>query len=204
MAWELLTETPALLKPGHVVHFGQKWPAAFAEKWFRVAIAQEIKYSVSKIVGPNATYDLDFTKPASGGVNDTYLSLLPENAHSLYEILMGIKGPMTVYPRYNNSFFLKLETALCQPDPTDSRLWMLGGYTADDSPFASPRLREHTVHDQTPPQLRLFNPQRDNDKGVFRFIVNRCKVEEIKNLQTLSEQEKRVARELKEFEVFTW
>ena len=146
----------------------------------------------------------DRTKPAGGGVSDTYLSLLPESSQSLYEVLMGIKGLMTVFPRYNNSFFLKLETAGCVPDPTDSRLKLLGGYSVDDSPYRAPRLREHTVKDQTPPQLRLFNSLRDNDKVVLHFIVNRCRVEEIKNLGTLTEQERRVAREIKYFEVFTW
>lgn len=205
MAWELFAETPGLLRTGHVVHFSEKWAKEWAGKWFKVLLGQPISYDVTKIVAPGSgnTYDLDFGAPAAGDVSATYLSLLPTSPHTVYEILMGIKGLVAIYPRYNNSYWLKLETALCVPDPTDSRRKFLGAYRSIDSPYYEPRLRVHTIKDQTPPQLRLFNDFSMDESSIMRFIVNRCKVEEVYE-GAISEQERRVAREVKHFDIFTW
>lgn len=207
MAFELLTEVPSLLREGHVVRFTEKWDKAWAKKYFRILIAQQIEYDVHRIVAPgtgSSSYqDISFDSPAGGGVSAAYLSLLPENPETIYEILIGFKGLCLAYPRYNNSYALKLETTQVLPDLTDDSLRFIGFYDEVHSPYYALKLREHTVKDQSPPELRLFNPMVNDEKFVMRFIVNRCKVEEVA-VAALTEQEKRVAREIKHFSVFTW
>lgn len=203
MAIELLTEIPSLLRPGYVVRFSASWEKEWASKWFRVLRTQQIKFDVPRIVDAAGTLDLDFSAPAGGGVGNTNISLLPESSKSIYEIVIGLKGLIAVYPRYNNSYFLKLEATGVLPDVTDANLRWLGFFDQDDSPFAQSRLREYTVKDQTPPVLRLYNQHGQTEKLVLRFICNRCRVEEVAESQ-LTEAERRLARHIEHFDLFTW
>jgi len=203
VAIELLAEMPSLLKERHIVHFGEGWPDTFKNKFFRVARPQQIEYTATYIITADDTFDLDFDKPSGGGVDGTYKSLLPVSSSTLYEILIGFKGLPVVYPRYNNSYFGKLEVANVLPDTTDDRLKYLGFYSQLQSPFCSPKLREYTVVEQQPPQLRLFNNMPNDERLVIRFVVNRCKVEKVDE-RNLNPAEKERARELQYHTVFTW
>lgn len=207
MAFELLTEVPRLLREGHVMHFSVKWPSDWAGKYFRVDIAQQMEYHVHRIVAPGtsapANQDISFDKPAGGGVSNAYISLLPESDETVYEMLMGIKGVVLVYPRYNDEYFLKLEVSGVHPDLTNVDLRFLGGYGQAHSPYYAPKLREHTVTDQTPPVLRLFNPVMNDEAIDLVFTVNRCKVSEVTEA-SLSAEERRVAREIRHFATYIW
>jgi len=207
MAFELMTEVPSLLREGYVMYFDDKWAKEWAKKYFRVEIAQQMEYHTSRIVAPGtsapANQDISFDKPAGGGVSNTYMSLLPESSETVYEILMGIKGLVLVYPRYNDRYFLQLEVTGVQPDLTNSLLRFLGCYTHEHSPYYAPKLREHTVTDQTPTVLRLFNPFVNDETIDLRFIVNRCKVVEVAEAD-LTDQERRAARKIRHFNSYIW
>ena len=153
MAVEKLNESPALLQEGHIVKFSASWPEAYENKYFRAILTQQSEYEVQNIVsaGSSNTYDVDFGNNPTGGVNATYMSLIPTRALSMYEILIGIKGRPILYFRYNNSFFNKLEQAQALPTPSDVRLKYLGFYSEFHSPYVDPRLRDYTVKDMSSP-----------------------------------------------------
>lgn len=205
MAVELLPETPTLLKERHVIHFSPGWPAVWEKKFFRVALTQQVEYEATYIIsaGSGNTYDVDFDKPSTGGVSAAYKSLLPTSPDTVYEILIGIKGLVVIFPRYNNSYFGKLEVSNVVPDPADTSLKYLGFIGERQSPYYSPRLREYTVKDVQPPALRLFNNMPNEERVVLRFIVNRCRVDTVSE-GNLSREERERAREAKHFSIFTW
>ena len=191
MAVELLTETPRLLQDGHYIAFEGGWPADKNNKWFRVERAQQIKLDIPRIVASGSSIDLDFSAPAAGGIADLSISLLPTGGDTLYELLIGMKGNVFMYPMYNNSYFQKLDVTNVAPDTGDRNLRYLGFFDENDSPFEAPRLREHVVKDQQPPVLRLYNDQIVDEPLVIRFIVNRCK---LIPTNAPSEELRRVAR----------
>jgi len=193
MALELLTETPRLLQDGHYVAFEGGWPTSTGKdnKWFRVERAQQIKLDIPRIVSSGGSIDLDFSAPSGGGIGDLNLSLIPTGGDTLYELLIGMKGNVFMYPMYNNSYFQKLEVTNVAPDTGDRNLRYLGFFDENDSPFEAPRLREHVVKDQQPPVLRLYNDQTVDEPLVVRFIVNRCR---LVPANTPSEDLRRVAR----------
>jgi hypothetical protein len=205
MAFELLVETPPLLKEGHIVHFGPGWATERQGKTYRVEVAQQMEYDVDRIVSPGSgstSYqDVSFDKPATGKVSNDYISLLPISPDSLFELLIGIKGLVYAYPRYNNAYFLKLEASGAIPDLTDADLAFLGFYDHIQTPYYSPTLREYTVKDMEAPVLRLYNPMIEDEKVILRFIVNRLKVKEIRDP---SDQEMKVAREIRHFSAMKW
>lgn len=205
MAFELLSETPPLLRSGHVVFFEDKtWDPKYAGKWFRVVRAQQVPYNIGRIVSANASIDLDFSAPAGGGVGDTNLSLLPDHAEELFEILFGIKGTPLVYPRYQNQYFLSLAVTNVIPDTGDANLRYLGFYNQDDSPFDEPRLREHIVKDNGGvPVLRVYNDFATDEKIVLRAIVNRIRMDEVKATAVSPEVQLR-ARRLKHHKSFAY
>ena len=155
------------------------WPEAKDNKWFRVDRAQQMRYDVPRIVLSGASIDLDFSVPAGGGVGNTNLSLMPQNVHTLYEMLLGFKGIPLIYPMYNNSYYLKLEATNVLPDTGDANLRYLGNYDEDDSPLEAPHIREHVVKDQQPPVLRVYNDSFVDEPLVLRFIVNRLLLTQI-------------------------
>ena len=203
MAFELLTETPALLREGHAIFFEGGWPASTAknQKWFQVERTQQIKLDIPRIVSSGGSIDLDFSAPAGGGITDLNLSLLPTNGDTLYEMLVGLKGLVSVYPMYNNSYFQKLEVTNVAPDTGDRNLRYLGFYDELDSPYESPRLREYVVKNQQPPVLRLYNDQIGDEVLIMRFIINRCRLVET---SARSEEVRRVARVAKYHAWFGW
>lgn len=205
MAWELLTEVPQLLKEGYVMHFTDQWKKEWEDKWFKVQIAQQIRYDVSRtlLIGTSDYLDVSFQEPGTGTVSNDKISLRPYSPHTVYEILLGIEGLCRVYPMYNNDYFQKLEENGVVPKLTDASLAHMGFFTSEISPYWAPKLREYTVKDQEPPVLRLWNPWTVEEKCILHFTVNRCKVLEV-NPQTLSEIDKRAAREVKYFTKFTW
>ena len=182
MSWELHMQTPPLLKEGQYIKFLGDWPAqgdTLNGRWFKVDLAQQVKFDVNRIIPTGSSIDLDFSKPAGGGFSETQLSLLPERQGNVFELLLGFKGLPLVYPQYNNTFFLKLESTQVIPTLTNERGRYLGFWDEDDSPFDAPRLREYTVKDQEPPVLRIYNDMVDDDRIVLRFIVNRLKLVEV-------------------------
>lgn len=203
MAWELLTETPPLLREGHILRFIGAWPDRYKDRWFRADLSQQIKYDVTRIVGAGTSFDVDFRSPSGGGVSDSQVSLLPERQNTVYEILLGLKGNPLVYPQYNNSFYLKLEVTGVLPTLTHSQLRYVGFYDEDDSPVESPRLREYTVHDQEPPVLRLYADTDLDERLTMRFIVNRLLITEIDKSQLSADLQSR-ARVAKYHNLFTY
>jgi hypothetical protein len=181
MAWEQLSSTPLLLREGHYIFFTGGWPVASGKegKWFQIARAHQIKYDVNRIVATAASIDLDFIAPAAGGVADKSLSLLPISPDNMYEILLGIKGNVLVYPIYNNSYFQKLEVSNVIPDTANFRLRYLGYWDEEDSPYNRPTLREHLVKDQQPPVLRLYNDMFVDEPCQLRFLINRVHLVEV-------------------------
>lgn len=201
---ELLVDTPMLLKDGHIVHFGEGWRNEKENKFFKVAIAQQLTYDVIRIVSPGSAniQDVSFMAPNQGGVSNDYISLLPVNTKTLYEIIIGFKGICMVYPRYANRYQLQLEESQVLPTPSDTTYlaWM-GYFDAEGSPYWSPKVRVYTVKDQEPPHWYLFNPYQDDEKIVIRNIVNKCQLAPIKEP---TEQERRVAREVTYYTKFIW
>lgn len=201
MAFELLTETPPLLREGHVISFIGGWPSSKDNKWFTIDRSQQIKYDVARIVAADSSIDLDFRPPSGGGLGDKNLSLIPEKDQTCYELLLGFRGNVLVYPMYANSYFGKLETTNVVPDTTNARLRYLGFYDEDDSPFSAPRLREHVVTDQEPPVLRIYNDHPVDERLVIRVIVNRVMLRQV---NTVPEDLRRVARVAKYHQYFTF
>ena len=193
MAFELLTEVPALLREGHFVFFEGGWPDETHknQQWYQVQRTQQIKLDIPRIVTAGSSIDLDFSAPSGGGIGDLNLSLLPTKPDTLYEILLGLKGLPLLYPMYNNSFYQKLEVTNVTPDTANANLRYLGFYDELDSSFEAPRLREYVVKDQQPPVLRLYNDQTLDEVLILRFIINRCK---LVVTRVRSEEIRRVAR----------
>ena len=196
MSFELLSEVPTLLRPGHLVYFkDQGWHSNYKGKWFTVGQAQQIKYDIGRIVDANSSIDLDFVAPASGGVSATSLSLVPTKEDTLYEQLWGIRGTPLVYPRYNNTYFLKLEVTNVAPDTGDERLRYLGFYDEADSPFEQMRLREYVVKDNDGvPVLRVYNDLDVAEPIDLRVIVNRVQLEKVASPQSIPDAMKGRAR----------
>lgn len=204
MAWEQLTETPPLLRPGHILRFLGAWPTAYQDKWFRVDLAQQIKYDVTRIVSSGGSgFDVDFRIPSAGGVSDSQISLLPERSRSVYEVLLGLKGNVLVYPRYNNTFYLKLEASQVLPTLDGAQLRYLGFWDEDDSPLETPRLREYLVHEQEAPVLRLYTDLPDEERETLRFIVNRLFLTEI-DPRSLSQEMQARARVAAHFSLYNY
>jgi hypothetical protein len=203
MAFELLTETPALLREGHFVFFTGGWPESTGkeQRWYQVERAQQIKLDIPRIVTAGSSIDLDFAAPSGGGIADLNLSLLPTGGDTLYEILVGLKGLPFVYPMYNNSYFQRLEVTNVYPDTGDRNLRYLGFFDEADSPFEAPRLREHVVKDQQPPVLRVYNDQTLDEALIIRFIINRCRL--VLTTQR-SEEVRRLARVVKHHQWFIY
>ena len=205
MAFELLTDVPSLLREKHVMHFSEKWDVKWAGKYFRVEVAQQMEYHVHRIVAPGtsapANQDLSFSPPAGGGVSNTRLSLLPDSPDTVYEMLLGIKGLVLILPMYNDRYYLRLEESGAHPDLTNVDLRFLGNYGQAHSPYYAPKLREYTVKDQTPLVLRLFNPLMNDEAIDIVFTVNRCKVAP---LAAPTEEERRIAREIRHFATYIW
>lgn len=203
MTWELLTDTPPLLREGHYITFQGGWPAPTAREgyWFRVEIAQPVKYDVNSIIASAASVDLDFSIPAGGGVGAKNLSLMPTNPLTAYELLLSLKGNCLVYPMYNNSYYLRLEATNVVPSVTDARLRYLGFYDEEDSPLDHPRLREIITYNQQAPVLRLYNDQFLDESMILRFIVNRLKLAEA---HPPPEEIRRVARVARYFPSYSW
>lgn len=203
---ELLVDTPSLLKEGHIVHFSDKWGSDKAEKFFKVLRAQQLMYDVSRIVSPASAniQEISFMAPNQGSVDNDYISLLPVNTKTMYEILIGFKGICMAYPRYSNRYFLSLETSQVLPTPSDTTYlaWM-GYFDATQSPYYAPKVRVYTVKDQEPPHWYLFNPYQDDEKIVIRNIVNKCLLDLIPEAK-LTERDKAVAREVTYFTKFIW
>jgi hypothetical protein len=201
---ELLVDTPMLLKEGHIVHFGEGWRNEKERKFFKVLVTQQLTYDVIRIVAPgNANIqDVSFMAPNQGGVSNDYISLLPVNTKTLYEILVGFKGIPMVYPRYANRYQLQLEESQVLPTPSDTTYlaWM-GYFDAEGSPYYAPKVRVYTVKDQEPPHWYLFNPYQDDEKIVIRNVVNKCQLEKLENP---TEQQVRVAREVTYYTKFIW
>jgi len=182
VAFELLVDTPPLLRKGQYITFTGGWPEASLKKegdWFRVTAAQQVKYDVNRLVASGSSLDLSFEIPAGGDVSNTALSLLPMSSETCYELLIGLKGNCLVYPMYDNSYFLRLEATNVIPDTSLERRRYLGNYDEDDSPFERPRLREHVVKDQVPPVLRVYNDMFTDEPMIFRFWVNRLRLEKV-------------------------
>ncbi len=201
---ELLVETPSLLKDGYIVHFGDGWRNDKANKYFRIKQTQQLPYDVSRIVatGNGGIQDISFEAPNNGGVNNSYISLLPVNTKTLYEILVGFKGTPMIYPRYANRYQLQLEESQVLPTPTDTEyLAWLGYFDANQSPYYAPKVRVYTVKDQEPPHWYLFNPYQDDEKVIIKNIVNKCLLEP---LPEPTETEKRVAREVTYYTKYIW
>jgi hypothetical protein len=203
MAWERFTETPALLREGHYLHFLGPWDDNWKNGYFQVVLCQQIDVERAWDIAKTQQYEVSFESPATGGFSANRLSLIPENGETVYEILMGIKGLPIAYPRYNNRYFLQLETTSCLPDPTDTnhRAKWLGYFSQKTSPFGNPLLREYTIKDQSPPSLELFNDFVGTEHIGLRFIVNRCRV---KKVEALTEEQRRRAREIQHFSSFIY
>lgn len=203
---ELLVDTPTLLKESHIVHFGEGWRNEKEKKYFKVIQTQQLVYDVIRIVSPgNANIqDISFEAPNQGGVSDNYISLLPVNTKTMYEILMGFKGTVMAYPRYGNRYQLQLEVSNVLPTPSDTvyLAWM-GYFDKEQSPWYAPKARVYTLKDQEPPHFFLFNPYQDDEKIVIRNVVNKCQLELIPDGK-VSERDRAVAREVTYYTKYIW
>jgi hypothetical protein len=205
MSFELLTETPPLLKEGYLVHFSKFWDDKWADKYFKVGRVSQFEYDIFRIVSPgsSAKQDVSFDAPSNGGVSDQYLSLLPDNNKTMYEILVGFKGLPMIYPRYADKYFQYLEETGCTVNLDDTALRLQGFYDSRQSPWYAPKLREYTVKDQEPPHLYLFNPFQDDEKIVMHIVVNRCMLQAA-GAEAAQGQGVKVAREVNHYSMYLW
>ncbi len=161
-----------LLRPGHTVEFVGDWPETKKNRSFEVVAAQQVPYIVDRVY-PTADYnDLDFSDESNFG-------LIPDDAKTLYQILLGLKGGngWIVYPMLPVGHYLnRLEESALVPTPGSATLRHLGGFTSEQSPFDDPRVEFHTVKDVHAMTLRAYNNSGKFTKMIFNFLVNRCHI----------------------------
>jgi len=181
-----------VLKEKQVVHFlGEEWPDRFAERYFRVKRTQEIPHDRAFIVAPDGSHDFDLSDEDAAG-------LYPDNAMSLFEILVGLKsttGSMLIYPRTANQYIATLEKGGWIPDTTSDKYRYIGPISEEETPPEQPQFRVHTVKDMQSVVLRIYNDGPTDDKAVLDTVINRCLLEEVSRAD-LTEKELDRAREI--------
>lgn len=181
--YEQHDQTPEILKRNHYVYFDDDWPDGSGKRntWWRVERQYRVKYDVARNIASGDTQDLSFSA-ASSGIDNLNLALLPVSRDTLYEVLVGWKTrDILVYPYFRNDFVHELEATNVTPDVTDQEQRYIGFWEPEDSPWDEPRIREHVISDQEPPQLRLYNDGALADRIVFRFIVNHCNLMQLQS-----------------------
>lgn len=170
--FELLVAPEPFLKENFYVWFSPGWDTQgrYAEKFFEVELTQQIPFDVYGIINVGETWDIAFQDQG----------LIPENPLTLYEILIGLKGNVLLYPRLpSTDWYLKLEKAGFVPDPANDVKRYIGCYVEADMPYDQPKLRAYCIKDMEPPVLRLRNDSIEAEKAVVRFLVNRCKLKAV-------------------------
>jgi len=169
MSIELLAIPEPLLKERFYVYFTKGWKE-LGDKFFEIKVTQQIPREVWKILDVGKTHDLVLKDEG----------FIPENPKTLYEVYVGLKGNVLLYPRLpSTKYFLALEKSGFVPNPADDELRYLGAYTEADTPYDEPRLRFYAVKDMEPPVFRLYCDSIEPEKAVLRFIVNRCRIEPV-------------------------
>ena len=171
--FELLSVQEPLLKESWYLYFTKGWGIdgkIIEDRFYEVDLTQQIGYDIARIIAVGSTYDVVFLDQG----------LVPENPWTLYEVLMGLKGNVLMYPRLpSTDWYLKLEKSGFVPDPTDAAKRYIGAYVEADSPYDKPKLRAYTIKDLEPPVLRLYTDSIEHEKAVLRFMVNRCKLKTV-------------------------
>jgi len=181
-----------ILKEKMVVHFvSEEWPDRLAEKYFRVKRTQQIPHDRAFIVATGDSHDFDLSDEDAAG-------LYPDNAMSLFEILIGLKsstGSMIIYPRTANQYIATLEKGGWIPDPTSDMKRYISPISEEETPPEQPQFRVHTVKDMQSVVLRIYNDGPTDDKAVLDTVINRCLLEEVSRGE-LTEKELDRAREI--------
>lgn len=198
---KLFTKTPELLLPRQYVKFTGKDFTDYIREgdMFVVTRTKQIIYEYSIILPPNDYTMLDISSEAT-----TSLGLYPTSLESLYEILVGLKGGKDILLYIQvpaGRFFARLEKPELFPNPTIPMLKYLGFIDAETTPYNEPKLRLHTVKDFEPIIFLCYNDGSDYEKLVFKFIVNRCKIERVPPEQAGKID---VYREIQHYEALRW
>jgi len=166
---ELMPIREPFLKPRQYVYFTEGWPEAFEKRFFEVKITQTLKRDIHGILSPAGKTDVK--------LDDTE-GLLPTSPRTLYEMHVGLKGKVLLYPKWpSTDYFWKFEKPEFFPVPTDDKLRYVGFVDQHDTPFEDPRLREYTVKDMDVIYYELYCDSPEHEKYVARFSVNRCLIE---------------------------
>ncbi|MCD6407235.1 hypothetical protein J7L81_05135 [Candidatus Aerophobetes bacterium] len=172
-----------LVNTGMYVYFKGGWgETGKGEKVYRVRSVQRFSRYASKIIKRWSYDDFDLSN-ASGG-----LGMYPENMLSMYELAIGMKGDTLLYVRLPSTrYFNMLEKSGFEPAEDLSENKYVGPYTKADIPFDAnpPVLRIVTVKNLDTIVLRAYADSFEDEKTVLRFVVNRCRLEEIKDADAI-------------------
>jgi len=174
---EILIHPEPFLKPRQFVYFTESWNVDHVKgKFFKVVQTQQITYEKVYIIDKQKHTTLTLDEDSG---------LLPERVNTLYEMYIGMKGNVLMYVRWpSTDYFARLEKAeFVPPEPDQLATLTDRRYIAylDETitPYHQPRYREYTIKDMEPIQLVLYNDSVKPEKVVLRFLINRCKIEEI-------------------------
>jgi hypothetical protein len=166
-----LVSPEPFLKENYYVYFTKSWSKEYADKFFRVDSSVQIPYKINRIVAPGDTFSLDFSENG----------LMPEYVNTLYEIYCGFRGYFLLMPKIpGNTPTLKLEASGFTPNLEDDNMRYLGTYMPEDTPFDSPKLRIHTVRYMQSVVFDFYCDSIEPEKLRVNFLINRCKIVEVK------------------------
>lgn len=163
------------LKPRENVFFTESWPIEnFSGKFFEVLKNQTVKYDVWKLVAQGSSTDIDLTDDNGW---------LPQTTLSLYEINLTMKGQCLLYVLWPaDTYLFSLEKAGFKPEPTDDTKRYIGFFEESDIPFDQTGnvLKLYLVKNMDPIRLRIYNDSISDEKVVLRFMINRCRLNLLK------------------------
>jgi len=176
----IIVDKPVLLKPGDVVKFGLEWPKPFEGKFFKIVKNMLLKWDYYTLIASGGKVELEVAMDHR---------LTPTHEKTLYEIYMGfhpkLAGLILLYIMWPTTDWLhKFEYLTEHPNPEDPVTRYINFFDARDMvlEFVGPKLRMYTVRAYNPFKLVFYNDSPEEEKIVARFYVNRCKLEEIKEV----------------------
>lgn len=177
----LFTKTPELLKEDDIVKFVRTDTTSVGRSDFTDNIPANSTWRVEKV--QQLTHDASVILPASDYTiidmcnEDTGFGLEPTSPHTLYEILVGLKGSnnVLVYLQIpSGKYFSRLEQPKMFPNPAVAANRYIGTYSVEDTPYTEPKLRVNMIKDFEPLIFIPYNDGSDYEKLVFHFLVNKC------------------------------
>jgi len=172
----LLTEEPNFLKEGQRVKFSENWSEETkkAGKFFKAKkTVRTVKKERYWILDTDSTVDFRIDEDSG---------LLPTTSDTLYEVHVGMKGDVLLYPMWPESdYLLELEKVGQRPYTSADQLpkRYLGNWDQYDIGWKDKRLTDYFVKNMDRIVYRLYNDSPVPEKVVLRFMVNKIVLEEI-------------------------